>query len=290
MLTKNKWILPSSIGAFVIILASSIGLSATHAKKPSESLSLNKKETKTDVHQTIQDKAKVKGNGNEVPLKTNNPVKTSAKEIQKEREEFAKQKVVFLTFDDSPPPYTSQFLNILKANNIHATFFIIGNRIKGKEAVLKRIVNEGDVIGLHSMTHNPRTLFASPNAYIQEFEQEQQLLSSLGIHTSISRCPYGSKPYLTIPFRDKVAADHLKLWDWTIDSNDWRYNDNTNLIINEVASEIKRQHEVVLMHDHKDTLKALPAIIEVFKDRGYTFEAYNPDLNYSVNFWKDTRL
>ncbi|MBM7653545.1 polysaccharide deacetylase family protein [Neobacillus cucumis] len=290
MLTKNKWIFPSSIGAFVIILAFSIGLSATHANKPSESLSLNKKETKIDFHQTIQDKAKVKGNGNEVSLKTINPVKTSANDIQKEREEFAKQKVVFLTFDDGPSPYTSQLLNILKANNIHATFFIIGNRIKGKEAVLKRIVNEGDVIGLHSMTHNPRSLFASPNAYIQEFEQEQQLLSTLGIHTSISRSPYGSKPYLTMPFRDKVAADHLKLWDWTIDSNDWRYNDNTNLIINEVASEIKRQHEVVLMHDHKDTLKALPAIIELFKDRGYTFEAYNPDLNYSVNFWKDTRL
>jgi peptidoglycan/xylan/chitin deacetylase (PgdA/CDA1 family) len=218
------------------------------------------------------------------------PKSETPKDPLKEREQFANQKVVFLTFDDGPSPYTTQFLDVLKANNVHGTFFVVGNQFKGKEAVLKRILAEGNAIGLHSMTHNPKTLFANPNAYIQEFEQEQQLLSSMGIKTSITRSPYGSKPYLTAPFRDKIAAAQLKLWDWTIDSNDWRYKDKTNLIVNEVASQIKRQHEVVLMHDHKDTLKALPAIIQLFKDRGYTFEAYNPDLDYQVNFWKDTRL
>lgn len=236
------------------------------------------------------------------PKPTQNVVQLSAKAkaealakqkeaaILKEQQQFAQQKVVFLTFDDGPTPYTNQILDILKANHIHGTFFIVGNNIKGHEDVLKRIVDEGNAVGLHSMTHKTSILFSSPTAYINEFTEEQKLLASIGINTSISRTPYGSMPYLKQPYRDLVANAHLKLWDWTIDSNDWRYKSNIALTISSVEKQIRRQHEVVLMHDHQYTTNDLPAIIKLFKDRGYVFEAYNPDLNFSVNFWKDTRL
>ncbi|MDQ0199399.1 polysaccharide deacetylase family protein [Neobacillus ginsengisoli] len=215
---------------------------------------------------------------------------TKKKIIEQEKAQWSQQKIVYLTFDDGPTKYTPQILDILKQNDIKATFFLVGNYIKGKETTVKRIKDDGDVIGLHSMTHNEKLLFLSPESYINEYKQEQSLLQSLGVQTNISRTPYGSKPLLTQPYRDQIFYAHMKLWDWTIDSNDWRYKDHTNLIINQVSSQIKRQHEVVLMHDHGYTVKSLPGIIKLFKDRGYIFQTYNPDLDYMVNFWKDTRL
>ncbi|MDQ0201682.1 polysaccharide deacetylase family protein [Neobacillus ginsengisoli] len=215
---------------------------------------------------------------------------TKKKIIEQEKTQWGQQKIVYLTFDDGPTKYTPQILDILKQNDIKATFFLVGNYINGKETTVKRIKDDGDGIGLHSMTHNEKLLFLSPESYINEYKQEQSLLQSLGVQTNISRTPYGSKPLLTQPYRDQIFYAHMKLWDWTIDSNDWRYKDQTNLIINQVSSQIKRQHEVVLMHDHGYTVKSLPGIIKLFKDRGYTFQAYNPDMDFMVNFWNDTRL
>jgi Polysaccharide deacetylase len=89
---------------------------------------------------------------------------TKKKIIEQEKAQWAQQKIVYLTFDDGPTKYTPQILDILKQNDIKATFFLVGNYIKGKETTVKRIKDDGDEIGLHSMTHNEKFLFLSPES------------------------------------------------------------------------------------------------------------------------------
>jgi peptidoglycan/xylan/chitin deacetylase (PgdA/CDA1 family) len=263
------------------IQKSNLDQKENHLKAPIAGASLKPEKHQTDEafdHTIIEEK------------KMERAKKMEQVKIEQEKTQWAQQKIVYLTFDDGPTKYTPQILDILKQNNIKGTFFLVGNYIKGKEVIVKRIKDEGDFIGLHSMTHDEKLLFLSPESYINEYKQEQLLLESLGVQTNLSRTPYGSKPLLTQPYRDQIFNAHLKLWDWTIDSDDWRYENHINLIIDNVSRQIRRQHEVVLLHDHVNTVKALPGIIKLFKDRGYTFQPYQPDIDFMVNFWNDPRL
>ena len=64
-------------------------------------------------------------------------------------------KVIYLTFDDGPGGQTTEkVLDILKEENVPATFFLIGDQFEGQEEVLKRIAEEGHSLGLHSMSHD----------------------------------------------------------------------------------------------------------------------------------------
>lgn len=68
------------------------------------------------------------------------------------------EKIIYLTFDDGPSVMTDKVLDVLKENDVKATFFIIGNKIKGQEAVVKRIYTEGHSIGLHTYTHTYKNI------------------------------------------------------------------------------------------------------------------------------------
>ena len=73
-----------------------------------------------------------------------------------------KKKIIYLTFDDGPSyKVTNKVLDILKEKEVQATFFLIGNQIKDKEDVVKRIYEEGNGIGLHTYTHNFKKIYAN---------------------------------------------------------------------------------------------------------------------------------
>ena len=92
---------------------------------------------------------------------TGNP-STSIKNVNVEK------KIIYLTFDDGPSIITDKVLDILKENNVKATFFIIGNQINGFENVIKRINNDGHSIGLHTYTHKFKRIYSSRDAFIKE--------------------------------------------------------------------------------------------------------------------------
>ena len=80
-----------------------------------------------------------------------------------------KKKIIYLTFDDGPSyKVTNKVLDILKENEVKATFFLIGNQIKDKEDVVKRIYEEGNSIGLHTYTHNFKKIYCDEDKFIQE--------------------------------------------------------------------------------------------------------------------------
>ena len=94
-----------------------------------------------------------------------------------DNKECNKKKVVYLTFDDAPGgEVTIKTLDVLKEENVPATFFIIGNQIKGQEDIILRMKEEGHSIGLHSFTHERNKLYSSCDGFISEMKRVQNAL------------------------------------------------------------------------------------------------------------------
>jgi len=200
------------------------------------------------------------------------------------------QKVMYLTFDDGVSKYEKDIVNILEKNNIKATFFVIGTTLKEYPHNPQYLLQKGEYVGMHSMTHDYKKLYIE-GQYTEEMLTEQKILKGLtGKTIHLTRPPYGSKPGLTLEERNQLAASGLKMWDWTIDSYDWKLPHNPHQIINNVLKHANGNVEVVLMHEKKQTVEALPSIIKGLKAKGYTFKAYNEDQHFPVNFWHDGRL
>jgi len=203
------------------------------------------------------------------------------------------QKVIYLTFDDGPGKYTEQIVNILNKKGIHATFFMIGNQLKGNEQAIITALDAGNYVGMHSMSHDKKKLYKTGNsdAFLKEFKQEQSLLEKItGVTPWLIRAPYGSKPEIDADFYDDIAAENFKMWDWTVDSKDWNYPGKPERIVQEIKRQVHRDVEVILMHEKAQTVQALPQIIEWLEKKGYAFAVYKPDQHFPVNFGKDERL
>ncbi|MCR8644298.1 polysaccharide deacetylase [Paenibacillus sp. N1-5-1-14] len=214
-------------------------------------------------------------------------------EQQKKPDFKPEGKVVYLTFDDGPTKYTSKFLDVLKQHGVKATFFMTGNNLStvGYQPNVKRAIDEGHYVGAHSMTHNSKKLY-NEGMFVPEMKETIQLIQSItGERPKLVRPPYGSAPGLKPQqVRDQLAQSGIKVWDWTIDSNDWNLRGKPDKIIETIKAQTKRDVEVVLMHEQPQTLQALPQIIEFYKKKGYKFAVYKESEHFSLNFQKDDRL
>lgn len=204
-----------------------------------------------------------------------------------------KEKVIYLTFDDGPGgKNTTDVLDILKKENVHATFFVIGEQIKGQEATLKRMVDEGHSIGLHSMTHKQNKLYSSNENFLNEMLQVQLLIKEVtGVNTNILRFPFGCNNncyHLNQQLVDLLHDNNLKIFDWNTDSTDGaHHNANPSTFIKNAKSD--KDSVTLLMHCgyiHQNSVKALPEIIKYYKDNGYTFKTISEDTPEVFHFMK----
>ncbi|WP_154656251.1 polysaccharide deacetylase family protein [Paenibacillus sanguinis] len=203
------------------------------------------------------------------------------------------QKTIYLTFDDGPGKYTEPLMKIMDHYQIHGTFFVIGNQLSGHQQVVKDAAAAGHYIGLHSMSHSKKKLYKSGNAdqFIAEFTKEQEMIKALiGTSPALIRAPYGSKPEVNKKFRDEIAEAGFKMWDWTVDSKDWKNAKKPELILQEIKRQVKGDTEVILLHEKAQTVAMLPQIIEYLQSKGYAFAVYKPEQHFSVNFDNDPRL
>ena len=177
------------------------------------------------------------------------------------------EKVVYLTFDDGPDAeQTPQVLEVLKRNNAKATFFCIGSRIAGNEALLKRMADEGHQIGIHSFSHaNGFPLFGRGKMLADIRRCQQAIEQATGATTTLFRPPFG----VTNPTVGKaVKALNLKTIGWTIRTYD------TNRCSNEkIARRISRQLRpgaIILLHDRlPQSAERLQMVIDTVKAAGY---------------------
>lgn len=194
------------------------------------------------------------------------------------------KKVVYLTFDDAPGgEVTKKTLDILKEENVPATFFIIGNQVKGQEDIILRMKNEGHSIGLHSFTHERSKLYGCSSDFINEMKQVQKALYDVtGENYYILRFPFGtnnSTYRLTNEMVNSVHSNNFKIYDWTQDTLDGANpNSSPDTILNRAIS--TKDNVVVLMHNapaNKNTSQAIKGIIKYYKSQGYTFEKITVD-------------
>jgi polysaccharide deacetylase family sporulation protein PdaB len=187
-----------------------------------------------------------------------------------------KQKVVALTFDDGPySPYTEQILDILKENNVKATFFVLGKNAADHPELVKRIYDEGHQIGNHTY-HHIDLLKANRATVVSELERTNQVLFEItGVKPHIVRPPHG--------FRDPVVLEvmkeqGLKVVEWSVMSRDWT-NPGVENIVNRVLDKT-RNGSIILLHDgdgvrsqdsRAQTVEATRLIIRQLKNEGYTF-------------------
>jgi len=179
-------------------------------------------------------------------------------------------KVIALTFDDGPAPkYTEQVLQILKQQNIKATFFCVGEMVHDYPQIAKLEVTDGHAIGNHTWHHWYKKL--NPSAAAAEIESTAtQMYETMGIKTSMFRPPGG---VLNNGVVDYAKKNNYAILMWSDDAEDYRRPPVTKLV-NDVLKYAK-PGGMVLMHDgggnRANTVKALPQIIDALRKRGYRF-------------------
>jgi peptidoglycan/xylan/chitin deacetylase (PgdA/CDA1 family) len=187
-------------------------------------------------------------------------------------------KVIYLTFDDGPSYLiTNRILDILKEKQVKGTFFVVGNQIKDREKILKRIYVEGHSIGLHTYTHKYKKIYKSEEAFIEEMRKTSDEINSvIGISPTIIRFPSGSKRRLNDDFLEKLHKEKYKVFDWNANLSDGITPNLSCEILYRNAIKLKNHHLVILlMHcnaDNKKTCDTLPRIIEHYKSIGYVFK------------------
>ncbi|BAY91777.1 polysaccharide deacetylase [Tolypothrix tenuis PCC 7101] len=180
------------------------------------------------------------------------------------------QKVIALTFDDGPwPESTAQVLDILKKNDIKATFFVVGQNVKNFPDILKRVAAEGHTVANHTWHHWYHFMNAQTAAY--EVDNTTDIIfKTTGVKTNLFRPPGG--------MMHNGVANYAKnskyaVIMWSSDSMDYS-RPSVPRLINNVFREAK-PGGIVLMHDgggnRSQTVEALPTIIARFKKEGYSF-------------------
>lgn len=217
---------------------------------------------KTQMLDSWQEEAKLKGIL-EIPKRyqgvTLNAVKANNKD-----------KIIALTFDDGPwPKYTEQVLDILKANNVKGTFFVIGNNMKNMPEVGKRIVTDGHIIANHTWNHWYHRL--SPSVAAKEINDTEEIIYKVtGVRTNLFRPPGGVLGNGPAAY---ASSKKYSVIMWSADSNDYKRPAPSRLVGN--VMRFSKPGGIVLMHDgggvRDSTVKALPDMIKKFKQQGYRF-------------------
>jgi peptidoglycan/xylan/chitin deacetylase (PgdA/CDA1 family) len=177
-------------------------------------------------------------------------------------------KEVALTFDDGPAEHTETVLDILKRENVKATFFVIGKNIANREILLKRMQAEGHSIGNHSFNHGFNFDWQSLAKMQEEIELTNQTIEAVtGTPVALFRPPYGvTNPNLAKALRNS----NLKSIGWSLRSMDTVAKDKQQLL-NKILTKVKAG-DIILLHDRcAVTADILPELIAALKKRGFDF-------------------
>jgi len=220
-------------------------------------------------------------------------VEEAQSEVKNKQEEVGQAeevKYAYLTFDDGPSVNTIKILDFLKANNIKATFFVIGK--EGYDDVYRRIVDEGHTLAIHSNTHKYSEIYLSVYAFMQDINKLSNKLEKLtGVRPTIMRFPGGSNNTVSYRYGGKDLMDKLttevnkagyQYYDWNVDSSDaTEICKNKDAILNSVLNGVVgKEHAMILMHDaaaKTTTVEALPQIVDGLRKKGFILAPITED-------------
>ncbi len=196
-------------------------------------------------------------------------------------------KRAFLTFDDGPSNVTPTILDVLKQENVPATFFVLGSRVEAMPEMVKRIYEEGHYIANHGYSHVYSSIYASPQAVLDEYnkcnEAVRNAIQVPEYQSHLFRFPGGASggPYATIKTESiKLLEENGILHvDWNALTGD---AEKTNLTIEYEITRLQqtianKSSVVILMHDASTknvTAEALSQIIAYLREQGYDFKNF----------------
>jgi len=207
------------------------------------------------------------------------PETEPAEDTQVQDETTVQQKRVYLTFDDGPSIYTGQILDILKANDIKATFFVIAREDESYWPYYTRILEEGHTLGMHSYTHDYNQVYASLDSFETDVNSLSQFLyDRTGEYPTIYRFPGGSSNTVcNVPMEECIAylnEQGITYYDWNALNGDAVSSElpPEKLVENIMNSVRQNNTSIVLMHDMQSrhtTVESLQPLIDTLKDEGY---------------------
>ena len=202
-----------------------------------------------------------------------------------EIEPYRTEKVAYLTFDDGPDDkVTPMILDILKAEGVHATFFVLGTMVEQNPNVLKRIFNEGHAIGNHSYNHVYSELYRSPWDFADQFIKTDEVIKeTIGVRPLIIRAPGGTAGVFNNDYWAMVDSCGYTEYDWNASTEDATASvPSASAQIDNIVKQLKDYQPntlIVLMHSKagkEETAKALPALIDLLRNKGYKFGVVTP--------------
>lgn len=176
-------------------------------------------------------------------------------------------KVIALTFDDGPGPYTAHLLDVLDQYGAKATFFLIGSKVSSQANIVRSIHARGHQLGNHSWSH-PELPKLPVDQIADEIDRTNDAIKqATGVTPAILRPPYGAV--------NGVVLEQLRLRGmssilWSVDTRDWADRNSDIVCSRAVAG--ARPGAVILMHDiHQTSVGAVPCILSALKQQGYSF-------------------
>lgn len=173
------------------------------------------------------------------------------------------KKTIALTFDDGPNGQkTKKLVELLNQNKMHATFFMVGNRMSSEKNTVLEVLKNGNEIGSHSYNHQNLTRLKKEELLEEENLTNQIYKDITGNDLKLLRPPYGNINSLM-----KENLNYVFI-NWNIDTEDWRYR-NVDHIFNEVITKVK-DGDIILMHDLYDTtIEAVEKLLPELYVNGY---------------------
>lgn len=181
------------------------------------------------------------------------------------------QKVVYLTFDDGPhPTWTPQVLEVLRREQVPATFFQLGPAAQAHPQVSKALRQAGMSVQVHGWEHKDYSKRSQPWVRSDLAQAKKAIAQATGVTPTCSRPPYGATNRLV---RAALASQGLEQVLWNVDSEDWTHPGPRTMTAT-VMAEVK-PGSTILLHDgggeRAQTLQALPLIIKSLRAKGYSF-------------------
>lgn len=175
--------------------------------------------------------------------------------------EIADKKYIAFTFDDGPSKYTKELLKTLELNNSTATFFMLGNKMKYNEDIVKEINESNSEVGSHTYSHKNLENLSSKEI-LNEINSPAILFKEItGNEIKYIRPPYGN-------YNDTVISTNYPIVLWNIDPKDWLVKDSSKVY----NSVLKHACDgcIVLMHDlYPTTIEAVKMLIPKLNSMGY---------------------
>ncbi len=193
------------------------------------------------------------------------PVSGDSEEINDGGRKFSGDKQIALTFDDGPDSvYTPQLLNGLRERGVHATFFLLGENVEGREDIVKQMYHDGHLIGSHGYSHIQMGKETVKTACEQIEENNKKIEAIIGKRPQYLRPPYGSWT------EELECTIDMTVVMWDVDPLDWK-SQNAKKVVRHIVKNVE-PGDIILLHDVFPTsveaaLEAIDALIK----QGYTF-------------------